>query len=144
MTFDNFGQEDKAQALIDRFRTYDPNDALLLQADARHHFYYGRTAEGFRLAEQAYQLRPTDAVTHFVFSIGLLQTVQVERLAEEGLDFFKGYALDLLGRRDEAFELAFELSREGYLWNCCTTQIGLRNMSKLLRRWQRHCPSTPI
>ena len=25
--------------------------------------------------------------------------------------------MDLLGRHDEAFELAFELSREGYLWN---------------------------
>jgi hypothetical protein len=47
----------------------------------------------------------------------LFQTLQVERIAEEGLDFFQVYALDLLGRQDEAFELAFELSREGYLWN---------------------------
>jgi tetratricopeptide (TPR) repeat protein len=116
-TFDDFGQEDKAQALIDQFRKYDPNDALLLQADARHHFYYGRTVEGFRLAEQAYQLAPTDSVTHFVFTIGLLMTLQVERMAEEGLDFFKVDALDLLGHRDEAFELALELSRDGYLWN---------------------------
>ena len=113
--FDNFGQEDKAQALIDRFRMYDPNDAQLLQAEARHHFYYGRTAQGFPLAERAHQLAPTDAVTHFVFSIGLLQTLQVERLAEEGSDFFKIDGLYLLGRRDEAFELAFELSRYGYL-----------------------------
>ena len=113
--FDHFGQEDKAQALIDQFRKYDPNDPQLLQADARHHFSYGRTAEGFRLAEQAYQLRPTDWVTHLVFSVGLLQTLQVERLAEEGLDSIKVDALDLLGRRDEAFELAFELSREGDL-----------------------------
>ncbi len=44
-------------------------------------------------------------------------TLQVERIAEEGLDFFKVDALDMLGRRDEAFELAFKLSREGYLWN---------------------------
>ena len=114
--FDDFGQEDKAQALIDQFRSYDPNDAQLLSVDALHHFYYGRSAEGFRLAEQAYQLAPTDAVMHFRFTIGLLQTLQVERIAEEGLDFFKVDALDLLGRRDEAFELAFELSRDGYPW----------------------------
>ena len=117
ITFNNFGQEDKAQALIDQFRKYDPNDPSLLQADAAHHFYSGRSAEGFRLAEQAYQLRPTDAVIHFWFTIGLLQTLQVERIAEEGDDFLKVDALDMLGRRDEAFELAFELSREGYLWN---------------------------
>jgi len=115
--FDDFGLEDKAQALIDQFRTYDPNDPQLLQADAMHHFYRGSAAEGFRLAEQAYQLAPTDAVAHFVFTLGLLQTLQVERIAEEGDVFLKVDALDLLGRRDEAFELAFELAREGYIWN---------------------------
>ena len=115
--FDDFGQEDKAQALIDQFRKYDPNDPVLLQADANHHFNYGRSAVGFRLAERAYQLSPTDEVMHFTFSVGLFMTLQVERIAEEGLDFFKVDALYMLGRRDEAFELAFKLSREGYLWN---------------------------
>ncbi len=110
-----FGQEDEAQALIDKYRSYDPNDPQLLSVDAMHHFYSGRSAEGFRLAEQAYQLRPTDAVIHFRFTIGLLQTLQVERIAEEGVDFLKIGALDLLGHRDEAFELALELAREGYI-----------------------------
>jgi tetratricopeptide (TPR) repeat protein len=116
-TLDSFGQQDKAQALIDRFRKYDPTDTQLLQVDARHHYFTGRSAEGFLLAEKAHQLVPTDAVTHFVFTIGLLQTLQVERLADEGNDFFKVDALYLLGRHDEAFELAYELSRQGYLWN---------------------------
>ena len=80
-----------------------------------HHFYRGRTAKGFRLAEQAHQLAPTDAVAHFTFTVGLVQTLQIERIAEEGDDFFKVEALDMLGRRDEAFELAFELSRDGFL-----------------------------
>ena len=113
-TFDDFGQEDKALALIDRFRKYDPNDPQLLQADARHHLYRGRAAEGLRLAEQAYQLAPTNSGIHSVFTYCLLMTGQVERIAEEGVDFFKVDALDMLGRRDEAFELAFKLSREGY------------------------------
>ena len=112
--FNNFGQEDKAQALIDRYRSFDPNDASLLRVDAMHHLYRGRSAEGLRLAEQAYQLAPTNAVTHFWFTLGLVQTLQLERIAEEGLDFLKVDALDLLGRRDEAFELAFKLSSEGY------------------------------
>jgi tetratricopeptide (TPR) repeat protein len=52
----------------------------------------------------------------FWFSTGLLQTLQPERIAEEGVDVLQVEALDLLGRRDEAFQLAFELAREGDLW----------------------------
>ena len=115
--FNKFGQQEKAKALIDQFSKYDPNAAHLLRADAMNHFYSGESAEGLRLAEQAYRLAPTDAVSHIWFSIGLLQTLQVERMAEEGIDFLQVDALYLLGRREEAFELAFELSREGELWN---------------------------
>ncbi len=112
--FNDFGLEEKAQALIEQFRKYDPNDAQLLQADAMHHFYRGNAAEGLRMAEQAHRLAPTDLVSHFAFTVGLRQTLQVERIADEGLEFFKVDALDWLGRRDEAFELAFKLSGEGY------------------------------
>ena len=114
--FDSFGQEEKAQALIDQFRKYDPNNAALLRADARHHFDYGRTAEGFHLAEQAYKLEPTNSVTHFTLTLGLFHAHQIARIAEEGNDSFKVGALERLGRREEAFELAFERAREGSLW----------------------------
>jgi TolB-like protein/Tfp pilus assembly protein PilF len=108
------GREEEAQELIDRFRSYKPNNVQLLVTDAMHQFFYGRAAEGFRLAEQAYQLAPTDAVMQFWFGVGLIQTLQPERVAEEGLDYLQVEALDLQGRRDEAFELALKLSREGY------------------------------
>ena len=42
--------------------------------------------------------------------------MQTERIAEEGNDFAKVSAMELLGRREEAFDLAGELSREGILW----------------------------
>ena len=48
----------------------------------------------------------------FWVTIGLLTTQQVERMAEEGHDFFRVDALDALGRRDDAFELAFDLARK--------------------------------
>jgi TolB-like protein/Tfp pilus assembly protein PilF len=115
--FNLFGQEDKAQALIDRFRSYKPNNVQLLVTDSMHHLYSGKSAEALRLAEQAYQLAPTDEVMQAWVTFGLLQTQQVERIAEEGVDSFKIEALDLLGRRDEAFQLAFELAREGDLWS---------------------------
>ncbi|MCH8306729.1 MAG: hypothetical protein E2O63_05610 [Gammaproteobacteria bacterium] len=115
--FNTFGQQEKAKALIDQFSKYDPNAVHLLRADAMNRFYSGESAEGLRLAEQAYRLAPTDAVSHIWFTVGLAQTLQLERIAEEGIDFFQVEALDLLGRREKAFELAFELSREGELWN---------------------------
>jgi len=114
-TLSNFGQQEKAQALIDRYRSYDPNDAALLRSEAVHHMSLGNAAEGYRLAEQAFQLEPTNSVTQFFFTLTLLQTQQVERIAEEGSDNLKVAALDSLGRRDEAFELAYERAREGFL-----------------------------
>jgi hypothetical protein len=106
------GREEEAQALIDRFRRYKPNNVQLLLTDSMHHLYHGRSADGLRLAEHAYQLAPTDEVMKIWVSFGLAQTLQLERIADEGADFLKVDALDLLGRREEAFELAFELARE--------------------------------
>jgi TolB-like protein/Tfp pilus assembly protein PilF len=117
MKLNEFGLEDKAQAQIDLFRSYDPNSPVLLSAESMHHFLNGRPAEGLRLAERAYELEPANAVTQFWLTIGLLETLQLERITEEGADFARVGALELLGRRDEAFELAFELSSEGDLWN---------------------------
>jgi len=113
-SFNRFGQEEKAQAVIDRFRSYKPNHPQLLTTDAMHQFFSGRAAEGLRLAERAYQLAPTDAVMQFWFTVGLIQTRQPERVAEEGNDYLQVEALDLLGRREEAFEIALKLSRDGY------------------------------
>ncbi len=113
LRFNDFGQEDNAQALLDKFRGYNPNSPVLLSAEAVHHLYNGRAAEGVRLAEQARELEPENGTTHFWLTIGMLQTFQIERIAEEGVDSFaKVQALDRLGHRDEAFELAFELARD--------------------------------
>jgi tetratricopeptide (TPR) repeat protein len=113
LQFNDFGQEDKAQALLDKFRGYNPNSPVLLSAEATHHLYNGRAAEGLRLAEQAQELEPENGVMHFWLTIGLLGTHQIERAAEKGSDsFVKVRALDRMGRRDEAFELAFQMARD--------------------------------
>ena len=132
MRFNDFRQEDKAQALLDTFRGYNPNSPVLLSAEAMHHLANGRAAEGLRLAEQARELEPENGTTHFWFTIGLNATLQLERLAREGIDsFFKVRALDRLGRRDEAFELAFELAGEGSL-GPLFNQYNRSNQSKEL------------
>lgn len=137
--FNDFGEEEKAQALIDQFRIFDPNNPHLLHVDAEHHFYYGRAAEGLRLAERAYQLSPADVDSQLAVSDGLFQTLQIRRLAEEGFGVHKVVALDLLGRRDEAFELAFELSGDGYLaslfWLFNRTDRSQELINYLEERW---------
>jgi len=114
VTYLNFGMEDEVQALIDRFRSFDPTNTQLLRADAMKHFYRGDAAEGMRLAEQAYELAPTDTIYHSTYSIGLAFTMQLEKLAEEGTKYFQIDALDALGRREEAYVIAYELARDGY------------------------------
>jgi len=111
----NFGQHEKTQALIERYRGFDPSDAALLRSEAMQQTFLGNAAQGFRLSEQAYRLEPTNNVTQNQFTFGLLETQQTERIAEEGSDFLKVAALDRLGRRDEAFELALQRAREGNL-----------------------------
>jgi TolB-like protein/lipoprotein NlpI len=112
-TFNNHGQPEKAQALIDRFGAFFPDDPQLLQSHALHHFYRGDAAAGFEMADRSLQLQPTDNVARFVWSVALLQSNQIERLAEEGQIYFRIVALDALGKQDEAFELAYQLEEAG-------------------------------
>ena len=114
-TFNNFGMPEKAQALIDRFAAFDPNDPQLLQSQALHLMYRGDVAEAYAGAERAIGLVPSDAVARFVWSAALLQTNQIERLAEEGVDFLQVDALDAIGERDKAFEVAEQMEEDGYL-----------------------------
>ena len=109
----DFGEEGKAQSLIDHFRNYDPNNLHLLHVDAEHHLYNGRAAEGLLLAERSLAGGPSDVNSQLALSHALLQTLQIERVAKEGSGYFKVIALELSGRRDEAFELAIDLTNIG-------------------------------
>lgn len=122
--YNNFGLRDKAQTLIDRYRTFDPNDPQLLQADALHQFYAGNIPAGYDIAKKGISLAPTDSVMRFVWSVALLQSLQIERLADEGNDFFRIDALDALGHREEAFKLAYDLVPQG----------GLQSLLNLMNR----------
>jgi TolB-like protein len=109
----DFGRESEAQALIDHFREYDPNNLHLLHVDAEHQLYNGRAAEGFLLAERSLAGGPSDVGALVALSQALLETFQIERVAAEGYGEFKVVALELSGRRDEAFELAIDMTDSG-------------------------------
>ena len=112
-TLDAFGQEEKSQGMIDHFRHYDPNNLHLLHVDAEHQLFYGRAAEGLRLAERSLAGGPSDTGALVALSDALFQTLQIEKVAANGYAEYKAVALELSGRRDEAFELAYELTDAG-------------------------------
>ncbi len=113
--FNNFGMPDRAQALLDQFAAFDPNDPQLLQSRAFHRMYQGRVAEAYADAERAIELAPTDSVARFVWSVALLQSGEIARLAEEGQEGFTIDALYAIGERDKAFEVAERMEEDGYL-----------------------------
>ena len=113
--FDEFGQEDKAQALIDHYRNYDPNNLHLLHLDADHQLHYGRAAKAVQLAERSLAGGPSDVNARLALGEALLQTLQIKLAAKEGSGDAKVIALYLTGRRNEAFELARSLVEIGQL-----------------------------
>lgn len=100
-----FGLQDEAQALIDKYRMYDPRNSLLIEVEAKQHWFAGHAAEAFRLAEQAMQPAPRSGFIHVTYSDSLEMTQQVEQAVKQSLRAWRVNALDYLGRRDEAFDL---------------------------------------
>jgi tetratricopeptide (TPR) repeat protein len=114
--FEQYGMSDKAAALIERVRKFDPNDPALIQAEAVHLYFAGDMVEGLRKAERAVTLAPNSTTALLFYSGGLLQTHQLAKLAELRRSPIATDALDALGRRDEALELAQLFAANGELF----------------------------
>jgi len=66
--FNGHGMPEEALALIERVRSFDPNDPTLLQAEAAHLYFRGDIVEGFRLAMKARSLAPNDQIANLIFN----------------------------------------------------------------------------
>ena len=113
--FDSFGMEGRAQALIDHYREFDPNNLHLLHLDAEHHLFYGRAADGVRLAEKSLAGGPSDVNAQLALGNALLQSFQIGRAANDGSGEYRVIALGVSGRYEEARELALDLVQIGQL-----------------------------
>jgi len=113
MMFNDFGQQDKAEALLQRIAAFDADNPDLLLARAINHIYSGRNGEGLQVMEERRELGNMSGVGRLFLSIGLVNTGQFERATTEGSPFFQPYALYTTGRTDKAFELAREQARAG-------------------------------
>ena len=111
--FNNFGQQDKAEALLKRIEEFDPENPDLLLARATNLLYAGHYGEGLKIMEERRELGNMSGVAKVFLSIGLVGTGQFERATTEGSPYWQPDALYETGKIEEAFELAHNQSRGG-------------------------------
>ena len=104
---------DKAAAMVERIRPFMPNDPFLLRMEANIHYAKGEWAKGLVLSERALEIQPDNGPNRNRRSLGLLNTNQYERLAEEGKSWPQIVALYHLDRIEEATILAWEQANSG-------------------------------
>lgn len=111
--FNNFGRQDKAEALLKRIEAFDPDNPDLLLARATNLMYTGRYGEGLQVMEERRELGNMSGVAKIFLSIGLIGTGQFERATTEGSPYWQPDALYAIGRIDDAFDLAHAQARGG-------------------------------
>ena len=107
------GMYEQADRVLKRAKPYMPDDPLILNDEAAGHFFRGEFALGLPAAERAIALQPGNATYRFTLSIGLAQSHQFERLANEGHPTFRVVGLAQLHRTEEAGILARQLAAQG-------------------------------
>ena len=113
-TFNAFGMQDEAQELLQRLESFDASNPDLYTARAVNFMYSGRNGEGLQQMEMGRELDEMTGVEESFLSVGLSNTMQFERLIEEGTPFWKPIALYETGQTDEAIELAHGQASSGY------------------------------
>lgn len=112
--FNSFGQPEKAEALLARMASLNPDNPDLLTAKATNYLYSGRAGESLIAMEERDALGPMSGVGQIYLSLGLIRTGQFERATEEGSPFQRVRPLYEIGRIDEAFELAYRHAADGF------------------------------
>jgi TolB-like protein len=111
--FNAFNRQDLVEEMILRMAIFDPDSPDLLAAQAVNDLFSGRAGEALQLMEQFREVDEMSGVDKFYLSIGLVRTGQYERATEEGSPFMQPYALYEVGRKEDAFELAYQQATTG-------------------------------
>jgi len=111
--FNSAGQPEKAEALLERMAAFDPDSPDILLARATHYLFTGRAGESLSLMEKRRDMGEMSGIANLYLSVGLSRTGQFERATEEGSPFVKVIPLYNVGRKDEAYELAYRFAGEG-------------------------------
>ena len=111
--FNSAGQPEKAEALLERMTAIDPDNPDIILARATHYMFSGRAGESLSLMEKRRDMGEMSGIANVYLSVGLNRTGQFERATEEGSPFLKVLPLYNVGRKDEAYELAYRFAGEG-------------------------------
>ena len=139
--FNNFGQPEKAEALLERMAKFDPDSPDLVGAKAVNYLYSARSGEGLQLMEQRRELGNMSGVDKIFLSVGLMNTGQFERATTEGSPFFQPTALYSTGRVDEAFDLARAQAISGNPGNLFDLLVRARRYQELVDYVEERWPS---
>ena len=139
--FNNFGQPEKAEALLERMAKFDPDSPDLVGAKAVNYLYSARSGEGLQLMEQRRELGNMSGVDKIFLSVGLMNTGQFERATTEGSPFFQPTALYSTGRVDEAFALARAQAISGNPGNLFDLLVRARRYQELVDYVEERWPS---
>ena len=93
MQFNAYGTPEKAEALLRRIEAFDSSNPDLYSARAINFIFSGRSGEGLQQMELNREMDEMSGVEQFILSGGLANTMQFERVIEEGSSFVKPYAL---------------------------------------------------
>jgi len=121
--FNSTGQPEKAEALLERMAAFDPDSPDILLARATHYLFSGRAGESLNLMEKRRDMGEMSGIANVYLSVGLNRTGQFERATEEGSPFLRVLPLYNVGRKDEAYELAYRFAGEGSPGNLFTLFI---------------------
>ena len=113
MQFNAYGMPEKAEALLQRIEGFDASNPDLYSARAVNFVFSGRSGEGLQQMELNREMDEMSGVERFILSAGLLNTMQLERVLEEGSNFTKPFALYQLGQVDESIALAQSQAASG-------------------------------
>jgi TolB-like protein/Tfp pilus assembly protein PilF len=113
-TFNAFGMLDEAQELLRRLESFDSSNPDLYTARAVNFLFSGRNGEGLQQMELGRELDEMSGVEEAYLSVGLSNTMQFERLIEEGSAFWKPFALYETGQQQEAIALAQAQASSGF------------------------------
>ena len=111
--FNSAGQPEKAEALLERMTAFDPDNPDIVLARATHYMFSGRAGESLSLMEKRRDMGEMSGIANVYLSAGLNRTGQFQRATEEGSPFLKVFPLYNVGRKDEAYELAYRFAGEG-------------------------------
>jgi len=121
--FNSTGQPEKAEALLERMAAFDPDSPDILLARATHYLFSGRAGESLNMMEKRRDMGEMSGIANVYLSAGLNRTGQFERATEEGSAFLRVLPLYNVGRKDEAYELAYRFAGEGSPGNLFTLFI---------------------